>query len=72
MLLAVLGIVGHNGHGPEYLMNPSNQAQAPISGIQADDSGMDLIELFGPCQQAVRKGSIMKVGRRKQEEEWES
>ncbi len=50
-------------------VNPSNQTPAPISCIQADEPGTDLIELFGLCQQDLRKSGIMIVGRRKQKKE---
>ena len=45
VLLAVLGIVGHDGHGPEHLMNPSNQAQAPIGCIQTNNSRPDVVKV---------------------------
>jgi hypothetical protein len=72
VLLAVLGIVGHDSYCPEHLMNPSNQAQAPISRIQTNNPRADVVKLESPCQQALREGSIMRIGRRKQEEERES
>jgi hypothetical protein len=72
VLLAVLGIVGHNGHGPKHSMDPSNQAQAPIGCIQTNNPRLDVVKVPGPCQELLRKRSIMKVGRRKEEEEWES
>ena len=52
----------------KHSMNPGNQTQAPIGGIQADDPGTDLIELFGPCQQGLCKRGIVGIGRRKQKE----
>jgi hypothetical protein len=72
MLLAVLGVVGHNSHGTQHLMNPGDQTQPPISGIQTDDTRMNLVELLGPYQQLLCKRSIVKVGRRKEKEERES
>src|SRR2546421_9962316 len=53
-------------------MNPSNQAQAPISRVQTDNSRLDLIELASPGQQALCKRSIMRISGRKQKQEWES
>ncbi len=71
-VLAVLGIVGDDGHCPKHSMNPGNQTQAPIGGIQADDPGTDVIELFGPCQQGLCKRGIVWISRRKQKEERET
>ena len=71
-VLAVLGIVGHDGDCPKHSMNPGNQTQAPIGGIQADDPRTDVIELLGPCQQGLCKGGIVWIGRRKQKEERKS
>src|SRR6266576_5574304 len=68
-VLLVLGVPRHNGHSPKDPMNPSNQTQAPIGRVQTDDPRTDLIELFGPRQQGLRKGSIVWVGRRKQKQE---
>ena len=68
-VLAVLGIVGDDGHCPKHSMNPGNQTQAPIGRIQTDDPRTDLVELLGPGQQALCKGSIVWVGRRKQKQE---
>ncbi len=34
-----LGIPGHHGHCSQHGMNPGDQAQPPISRIQADDTG---------------------------------
>jgi hypothetical protein len=68
-LLAVFGIVGHDGHRPEHLMNPGHQAQAPIGRVQANDPGPDLVKAQSPCQESLCKGSIMRVGWREQKEE---
>jgi hypothetical protein len=58
-VLLASGIPRNNGHGSQNGMNPGNQTQAPISGIQADDTGMDLIKVYRPCQQPLCKRSIM-------------
>ena len=50
-------------------MNPGNEAQAPISSIQADDTGTNLVEPLGPYQERLCKGGIMSIRRRKQKEE---
>src|SRR6266550_4041446 len=50
-------------------MNPSNEAQAPIGRVQADDARTDLIQTHRPGQQALCEGSIMWIGRRKQKQQ---
>src|SRR5437588_10225292 len=50
-------------------MNPGNEAQAPIGRIQADDTGTNLVEPLGPCQERLCKGGIMSMSRSKQKEE---
>src|SRR2546423_1883172 len=67
-VLAVLGIERHDGDSPKHCVNPGNEAQAPIGGVQADDARTDLIQTHGPCQQALCKGSIVWVGGREQKE----
>ena len=71
-VLAVLGIVSDDSDSPQDSMNPGNQPQAPIGCIKMDDARMDLIELFGPSQELLCKGSIMWIIRRKQKQERES
>jgi hypothetical protein len=63
-VLQVLGIERHDGDSPKHAMNPSNQAYAPISGVQTDNPRMDVVELPSPCQQGLCKGGIVWVGRR--------
>jgi hypothetical protein len=46
-------------------MNPGDELQAAIGGIQAKKARADLIQLHGPCQEWLSKGSIMDIGRRK-------
>jgi hypothetical protein len=50
-------------------MDPADEAQTPIGSIQADDPRADVIESYGPFEQATREGSIVKVGWREQKEE---
>ena len=45
-------------------MNPGNEAQSPIRGIETDEAGADLVEMDGPRQQWLCKRSIMNIGRR--------
>ena len=69
-VLLILGIPRNNGHGTKYTMNPGNEVQSPIGRIKSDDTGADLLQTHGPCQQALGKRSIVSMGRRKQKEEW--
>ncbi len=71
-VLLVLGIPCNDGDCPKHAVNPGNETQAPIGCVQTDDPRMDLIEVHGPCQQALCKGSIVWVGRRKQKQQRES
>ena len=41
-------IPGNDGYSPNNAMNPSNEAQAPIGSILADDTGTDLVEAYCP------------------------
>jgi hypothetical protein len=47
MLLA-FRIPSNDRHSSKYGMNPSNEAQAPIRGVPADDTRTDLVEPHGP------------------------
>ena len=58
-VLLILGIPSHNGHGPKHPMNPGNEMQAPIGGIEADDTGTDLIQTHGPGQHPLGKRRIV-------------
>ena len=60
-VLAVLGIVGDDGHCPKHSMNPGYEVQTPIGGIQADDPRMDVIDLPSPCQQGLCKRGIVWI-----------
>src|SRR6266704_3001385 len=50
------------------LGDPSDEAQAPIGGIQADDARADGVEAHRPFQEGTSKRSIMDVGGREQVE----
>ncbi len=52
-------------------MNPGDEAQAPICCVQADETGMDLVEADGPRSQAFGERSIMGMRRKKQKEDGE-
>src|SRR5947209_12128774 len=50
-------------------MDPSDKAQAPIGGIQADDARADVIEAHRPLQEETGERGIMHVGWGKEKEE---
>ena len=58
-VLLVFGIPGNNRTGTQHRMNPADEAQAPRGGIQANNPGVDLIEVHGSCQSALRKRGIV-------------
>ncbi len=66
------GIPGDHGDCSYHAVNPGNQVQAPIGGIQTDHAGTDAIELNGPGEQWLSKRSVMDIGGRKEEEERQS
>ncbi len=43
-------------------MDPGDETQAPISGVQADDARADGVEAHRPFQQRASEGRIMDVG----------
>ena len=43
-VLLSLGVPGHDGDGSQTGVNPMDQLKAPIAGIQADNTRMDLVE----------------------------
>ena len=66
-VLLPLGIPGNDGGGMQGSVDPTDEAQAPIGGIQADEARADLIEMHRPFQERTGKGSIMDEGRAKAE-----
>ena len=64
-----LGWKADNGDRMEGRVDPSDEAQAPIGGVQANYARTDGVEAHGPLQQGLGKGGIMDVGRRKQKED---
>src|SRR5436305_11559121 len=67
-ILLALGVPGNDSDGVQSSMDPADEAQAPIGGVQADDAWADGVEAHGPFQQRASKGSIMDVGRGEQVE----
>ena len=52
-------IPGNDGYSSNNAMNPSNEAQAPIRCVQADDTRTDLVEAHGPRSQSLCKRGIV-------------
>jgi len=65
----VLRVPRHNSDGPEDQMDPTDQAEAPVSGIQANDAWADMEEPYRSLQERSGKGSIMTIRWREQEKE---
>jgi hypothetical protein len=63
------GIPGDDRDSVEARMDPSNEAQAPIGGVQADDARAELVETHRPLKPRTRARGIMDVGGRKQKED---
>jgi len=68
-ILLPLGIPGDDCHGSQHTMDPSDEAQAPIAGIQPDDARTDVVEANGPLKPRLGEGGIMDVGRGEQKED---
>jgi hypothetical protein len=68
-VLLVFGIPRDDSDCPKHAMNPGNEMQPPIGGIQADDTGTDLIQAHCPGQQRLCKRSIVGVSRGEQKED---
>ena len=68
-VLLALGIPGDDCNRMESHVDPSNEAQAPISGVQAYDARTDGVEAHGPLQQGLGKGGIMDISWRQQKED---
>src|SRR6266487_4892357 len=64
------GVPRDDGYCAQKRMDPADEAQTPIGGIQADDARADVIETHGPFQQGLGEGSIVDISGRKQKEEW--
>lgn len=68
-VLRSLGIPGDNGYRSERRMDPGDQAETPIAGIQPNDAGAQPIEAHGSGEQGLGKGSVMTVGGGEEEEQ---
>jgi hypothetical protein len=64
-----LGLGGNDGDRAEVGVNPGNEAQAPIAGIQAYQAGADAIQTDRPAEQGAGEGGIVRVGGREQEKQ---
>src|SRR5215469_7852683 len=61
-ILLTFRVPGNDGGGVERLMDPGDEAQAPVGGVQADDMRVQVIQAHGPFEQRTGKGRIMNVG----------
>jgi hypothetical protein len=58
-----------DGDRVERGMDPGDEPQAPIGGVQADDAGADLRETHGPFQERASEWGIMDIGGGEQKED---
>ena len=65
-------IPGNHCYRAQSSVNPGDELQAPVGGIQANKARMDLIQLHSPCQKWLSKGSVMNIGRGKEKKEWQT
>src|SRR5579883_76722 len=68
-VFGALGVKRDDGDRPQGGVDPSDQRQAPVSGVQADDAGAQGVERDGGAQQREREGGIMAIGGGQAEEE---
>ena len=68
-VLLPFGIPGNDGGGVQGGVDPGDEPQSPIGGVQADNARANGIEAHSPFQQRTSERSIMDVGGRKQKEE---
>jgi len=66
-VLLALRIPGDDGDGSQRAVNPVDELQTPIAGVQADETRADGVEADGQFQEGTGKGGIMAVGRGDQE-----
>ena len=71
-IFLAFGIPGDHGYRAQGGMNPNDELQAPIGGIQTNKARADRIQMHGPCQKRTREGSIMDIGRRQEKKEWQA
>jgi len=50
-------IPGDDRYGSKHAMDPSDETQTPIAGIQPDDARTNIVEANGPLQQWLAKGA---------------
>jgi hypothetical protein len=67
-ILLALGIPGENSDSTQDTMNPADEPQPPIAGIQANDARTGVKEAHGPLQEGLSKGRIVDIGWREEEE----
>jgi hypothetical protein len=61
-VLLPFGVPGNDRDCMEGSVDPGDEAQSPIGGVQANDARADLIETHSPFQEGAGEWSIMDVG----------
>jgi len=61
-VLLAFGVPRHDGHSSERGVDPADEAQPPIGGIQANDARAKVVEMHRPLQERAGKWRIMDVG----------
>jgi len=69
MAFLIFGIPRDDSNGTKHAVNPGDEAQALIGGVQAKNTGADLVETHGPLYQAFSKRGIVSMSRKKQKED---
>jgi hypothetical protein len=62
-------VPGDNGCGMESGVDPSDEAQAPIGGSEADDARADGVEVHSPLKPRAGERGIMDISWGEQKEE---
>ena len=68
-VLLPFGIPGDDRDRPERGVDPGNEAQAPIAGIEPNDAWAYAIEGHGLGQEQLGNGRVMAAGGGKEEEQ---
>src|SRR5215472_4884464 len=62
-------VPGDDGNGMQCVMDPGDEAQARVGGIQTDDARTQSVEAHGPLKPRASEGGIMDIGRGEQKED---
>src|SRR5260370_19979637 len=66
-IFLAFGVPRNDRHRTQDPVNPGDETQAPISGIQTYHARADAIQMHRPCQAWPREGSIMDTRARRQQ-----